>query len=690
MIRVVITEKGGSQRRAEFDKAEVTIGRVQGNDIILPKGNVSKRHSRIVLKDGRHIVVDLKSTNGTYVNGRKITSPLVIKGGDKIYIGDFILMLEETAQEEIGEPSPPPAAVMPVATAQGIGRPATAAQPVPFGSQANAPITAIPRPQLANEAAVESGSSAGFSSAPSSAGFASSPGSIPGAPSLQGAGTAANVPPNPTVPSFIARPSQVPQAPIIPRQPVEATPVRMPAAAPSPPQPSAPPPLSRAPAYEPEPAPASPATSDLSAQPEPAVGPKTTPPPLPSSSGSVSTAQPAPGVVHSMLPGPVGREGPMESALRLAVGRMSLSFDIEHPEAGAQVNSTRLAQARVAAAEAVQHLRAEGAISSSLDNDALVASVLREAVGLGALEPLLADPGVREIVVESPLRIVADLGQGLVPVAGSFSSAHGLLTVVKRLMAESGITLDPSKAVHETRILDGSRLLVILPPVASNGPIVEIRRRSHAHVSEAQLLEQGTANDEVLALLKSAVEDRKNVLVAGPIGAGVTNVLGVLAGFTREDERIVTVEDVPDLFIDREHVVSLSTGGLHNVTLRDIVIQASRMRADRIVVDDLRGAETRETLLTAASRQQGMLLGAHSSSSADALTYLTMLAQLDGALADNAAMRLVASAINLVVQIERTESGGRRIVSIVEVKGVNKQGFSTAELYKWSDKSKSD
>ncbi|HJL17476.1 MAG TPA: FHA domain-containing protein, partial [Sandaracinaceae bacterium LLY-WYZ-13_1] len=108
MFAVVITEKGGAQRRLEFDKNEVTIGRVQGNDIILPKGNVSKRHSRIVLKDNRFIVVDLKSTNGTYVNGRKITSPLVVKAGDKIYIGDFILTLEEGAGAAAGAPAPQP------------------------------------------------------------------------------------------------------------------------------------------------------------------------------------------------------------------------------------------------------------------------------------------------------------------------------------------------------------------------------------------------------------------------------------------------------------------------------------------------------------------------------------------------------------------------------------------------------
>src|SRR5687767_8197144 len=105
MFTVIITEKGGEQRRMDFDKPEVTIGRVQGNDIILPKGNVSKRHSRIVLKDGKFIIVDLKSTNGTYVNGRKITSPLVLKEPDKIYIGDFIVGVDESGGDDLDRPS---------------------------------------------------------------------------------------------------------------------------------------------------------------------------------------------------------------------------------------------------------------------------------------------------------------------------------------------------------------------------------------------------------------------------------------------------------------------------------------------------------------------------------------------------------------------------------------------------------
>ncbi|MEM7608690.1 MAG: FHA domain-containing protein [Myxococcota bacterium] len=130
----MITEKGGQQRRMEFDKNEVTIGRVQGNDIILPKGNVSKRHSRIVLKDNRFIVVDLKSTNGTYVNGRKITSPLVVKPGDKVYIGDFIMNVEEMAPANAGPPplSPPNAGPPPLAPSNSPSAP-----PPAFGGGAS-------------------------------------------------------------------------------------------------------------------------------------------------------------------------------------------------------------------------------------------------------------------------------------------------------------------------------------------------------------------------------------------------------------------------------------------------------------------------------------------------------------------------------------------------------------------------
>src|SRR5687767_10642523 len=122
MFSIVVNEKGGEQKRLEFDKPEVTIGRVQGNDIILPKGNVSKRHSRIVLKDGRFIIVDLKSTNGTYVNGRKITAPLVIKGGDKVYIGDFILSLEDGPTADLSGGGAPSAVSQPAADGGGARR----------------------------------------------------------------------------------------------------------------------------------------------------------------------------------------------------------------------------------------------------------------------------------------------------------------------------------------------------------------------------------------------------------------------------------------------------------------------------------------------------------------------------------------------------------------------------------------
>ena len=153
MFAVVITEKGGAQRRMDFDKNEVTIGRVQGNDIVLPKGNVSKRHSRIVLKDGRFIVVDLKSTNGTYVNGRKITSPLVVKTGDKIYIGDFIMTLEEEAAAEAAapppaappaRPGPPPLRPHAAPPSQPPPAPAPHQPPPPGGAEADAGPSGTP------------------------------------------------------------------------------------------------------------------------------------------------------------------------------------------------------------------------------------------------------------------------------------------------------------------------------------------------------------------------------------------------------------------------------------------------------------------------------------------------------------------------------------------------------------------
>ena len=594
MFTVVITEKGGAQRRMDFDKNEVTIGRVQGNDIILPKGNVSKRHSRIVLKDNRFIVVDLKSTNGTYVNGRKITSPLVVKTGDKIYIGDFILTLEEgaPAYEEPRAPSAPP--------------PPPPSAPPP-----------MPEPE----------------------------------------------PPPPMQQQAPRRRSQTAPPPLRTQPPSRG---------------GAPPPL---PAREPEPAPPPQAQaerfpldeepSEDRVPPQPARAPQKRAP-RPESRG--------PSPVAATIP-PVRRGvGEAEPGLRSLMVRVSHAFDVTDDDPGSLHDQNRWAQAQRAIEQSLAEMQNEGQLPPGSDRDALAGAALREAVGLGALESLLSDDTVREIVVEGPTKIVADFGNGLEPVQGAFSSIEGVLTVARRLIAQAGERFEPTRAIYETTLPYGPHVTVVFPPVAVRGPVIEIRRMGRMPTAET-LVQQGWMNEDMLELLREAVRGRRNLMVAGAVGAGVTTLLGALAGLTEERERIVTVEDVPDLHIDREHVISLGASSANGkLSYRAVLAQASKLRSDRLVVDDVRGEEAWDALATIASRRPGNFIGVHAAQGRDAVDHVMRLARLSGNPSDDIG-DLIAQAVSLLVQVECAPDGARRITRICEVVSAEGDEVETQDLF---------
>ena len=595
MFTVVITEKGGAQRRMDFDKNEVTIGRVQGNDIILPKGNVSKRHSRIVLKDNRFIVVDLKSTNGTYVNGRKITSPLVVKTGDKIYIGDFILTLEEgaPAYEEPRAPSAPPPA------------PPSAPPPMPEPEPAP-PMQQAPR-----------------------------------------------------------RRSQTAPPPLRTQPPGRGG--------------GAPPPL---PAREPEPPPPVQPQADrfaLDEEPSEDRAPQPAPRPAPQKRAPRPESR-APAPVAATIP-PVRRGvGEPEPGLRNLMVRVSHAFDVTDDDPASLHDQNRWAQAQRAIEAALGEMQNDGQLPPGGDRDALAGSALREAVGLGALEPLLSDETVREIVVEGPTRIVADFGNGLEPVQGAFSSIEGVLTVARRLIAQAGERYEPTRAIYETTLPYGPHVTVVFPPVAVRGPVIEIRRMGRMPTAET-LVQQGWMSEDMLEVLREAVRGRRNVMVAGAVGAGVTTLLGALAGLTEERERIVTVEDVPDLHIDREHVISLGASTANGkLSYRAVLAQASKLRSDRLVVDDVRGEEAWDALATIASRRPGNFIGVHAAQGRDAVDHVKRLARLSGKPADDIG-DLVAQAVGLLVQVECAPDGARRVTRISEIVGSQGDEVQTQELF---------
>jgi pilus assembly protein CpaF len=557
MFSVVITEKGGAQRRMEFDKNEITVGRVQGNDVILGKGNVSKRHSRIVLKDGRFIVVDLKSTNGTYVNGRKITSPLVVKPGDKIYIGDFIITLDEleaASQPHIGQPDSYPAGA-------------------PVGSSAPAPAD-TPRP-------------------PAPAPFAPAPAPAP--------------PPLGQMPAFAAAPP--------------APPAPAPVPAPPPPPVASPAPLPTAPV---RPAPvANPVDTSGPAR----VRPATVPPPLPPRSGGSG--------VHNMprvssAPMPAGASA-VQQLLTELVRRVSSSFDLYDASPSGMIDPHRRASAQAAIESALEAMGNSAQLSGGEDRSRLAAMALTECVGLGALESLLTAEGLREVVVSGPGHVSADFGNGLVALDTYFSSRAMLTVIASRLVAQAGDQLRVDKPIHECSLPSGARVLVVLPPVAPQGPVIELRAWVPA-ASTDDLVAQGFLSPEMKGMLAAAVASRRNVLVMGPAGSGVTSLLSALARHVDASERMVTVEDVPDLGLPPGRAVSLSTGGATSgVTLGQVAHQAARMRPGCLLVDDVRGAEAADVLTLVGSRAGGDLVGVHCAiSGGDGLAGLRTLLTLGG------------------------------------------------------------
>ena len=664
MFAVVITEKGGAQRRMEFDKNEVTIGRVQGNDIILPKGNVSKRHSRIVLKDNRFIVVDLKSTNGTYVNGRKITSPLVVKPGDKVYIGDFIITVEglegsaSVAPPPMGAGGPPP---MPAP--QPMGAPAMGP---PMGSPSGPPPMPAPQPMGAG----------GPPPMP-----APQPSGPPPMPAPQPMGAPAMGPPPMPAPQPMGAPPPMP-AP----QPMAA------------PQPIAPQPAPQPIAPMPAPQPiAQPAPQPAAAQPAPAAEPvRRGPPPLRSSPPPAPTpapmARPQVSAGRTSAPPPPADDDfahsePPTSAPRRSAPAAIMATSMETPEGLPSVvaalakhfpglhdvsahgleDGRRHDDARKALSAALRDAGADG-------DDALGEAALAEAVGLGAFGALLADDGISEIVVEGADRVLVDRGAGLVPSEASFSSAAMLAVCARRLIARTGGRADG--AVLQAWLPEGGYATVILPPVAIGGPVVEIRKGVGPSLDA--LVSRGAISEAASGLLRNAVEARRNVVVLGSADAGVSEVLAAIAACIDPSERLVAVG--AGAALDLSNVIALAAGGATGLSIGAVAQQAARLRADHLLVDGVCDANVLDVLAAIAAHGGGGFVGVHAASAREPGAVLTLLARLAGRATEETAAALVSDVAHLVVQVERGESGPR-VSAIVELGAAEGTRVPTRALF---------
>jgi pilus assembly protein CpaF len=323
----------------------------------------------------------------------------------------------------------------------------------------------------------------------------------------------------------------------------------------------------------------------------------------------------------------------------------------------------------------------------------LVARVARRSFGLGALEPLLADPEVDEIMVNgagAAGSVWIERGGRLEQAGVGFASEAELRHAIERILAPLGRRVDESEPLADARLPDGSRVNVVLPPLAVDGPLLTIRRFRRRPLGAGELVASGTWTPPLCDFLLRAVRARLNILVSGGTGSGKTTTLGALSSFVPAGERIATIEDTAELRLQQPHVVRLearpaNVEGRGEVTIRRLVRNALRMRPDRIVVGEIRGGEALDMLAAMTTGHDGSLSTVHAGSPAEALRRVETLALMAGLGLPHAAIReQVADALDLVVHQARLPDGARRVVAVSEVVRVA-AGPAVRELYSFRD-----
>jgi pilus assembly protein CpaF len=315
----------------------------------------------------------------------------------------------------------------------------------------------------------------------------------------------------------------------------------------------------------------------------------------------------------------------------------------------------------------------EAALLGAEDRASVEARIVRDTVGLGPLEDLLADPLVEEVMVNGPQSVYVERGGRIEATDVRFSDEEELRNAIERILAPLGRRIDELSPMVDARLADGSRVNVVIPPLAIDGPALSIRRFGAKRPSPAELVELGTLTASQCQLLEQAVAGGSSVLVSGGTGSGKTTLLNALSSFIAAGERVVTIEDAAELRLQQPHVVRLesrpaSVEGQGEVTVRDLLRNALRMRPDRIVIGEVRGAEALDLLSALNTGHDGALSTVHANSPVDALGRLETLALMAGlGLPHEAIAEQVQRGIDLVVHLERRPDGARRVVDVAEV-----------------------
>ena len=325
------------------------------------------------------------------------------------------------------------------------------------------------------------------------------------------------------------------------------------------------------------------------------------------------------------------------------------------------------------------------------DRERLVEELISEILGLGPIEPLLKDPSVTEVMVNGPDSIYIERKGRLQKTDVRFRNTEHLMHIIDRIVTAVGRRVDESSPMVDARLADGSRVNVIIPPLSLTGPCVTIRKFSKDVLTVDKMIEFGSFDQRMAEFLEDCVKGRLNIVVSGGTGSGKTTLLNVLSSYVPATERIVTLEDSAELQLKQDHVVTLETRppnieGEGEVTMRDLVRNALRMRPDRIIVGECRTGEALDVLQAMNTGHDGSMTTAHANSARDALSRLETMVLMSGMELPLRAIRSqIASAVDIIVQIARLRDGSRKIINIAEVTGMEGDIITLQDLFRFEN-----
>ncbi|HAX68984.1 MAG TPA: type II secretion system protein E [Anaerolineae bacterium] len=334
-----------------------------------------------------------------------------------------------------------------------------------------------------------------------------------------------------------------------------------------------------------------------------------------------------------------------------------------------------------------QILTEENIVLSRPERARLFEQIAAEILGLGPLQSLLEDDTITEIMVNGPKNIYIERKGKIHRVPVTFESNEHVMRIIDRIVAPLGRRIDESSPYVDARLADGSRVNAVIPPISLVGPVLTIRKFSKNPITVDQLIQFGSITTEAVQFLKACVEARLNIIISGGTGSGKTTLLNVLSSFIPSDERIITIENAAELQLRQEHVVTLESRpanieGRGEITIRDLVINALRMRPERIIVGECRGGETLDMLQAMNTGHEGSMTTAHANTPRDALARIETMCLMAGMdLPIRAIREQMASAVDLIVQQERMRDGTRKVTTVTEVSGMEGDVITMTDIF---------